>query len=570
MKKFVPMKTRFAILIIAQVLTGVSCASDVLSVDHMAPYVSLAPVKVTEYSKYVTLSASVSNPSQVREVEFYVSESKSMSSATRVASTSSGKNVSVSYLPKEYGKTYYAKAVISNGKDKIFSSVESFTTLEPVSYINLSDATIISRAGTSATVSASLQAADGATPTSKGFCYGSSEAVTLSNNFIEVDLMDSFTAEIPIERSTYVRAFVKYDKTVIYSKAVYVYVPTMQITASDITYRGANVTFIPSDNKAYYIQWGETKEFFDNYIKTDSECISYILRWLSEKYGESYSEYGCSSYEQFILDKMLRQGEDTWQCDDLNPETEYYFLSFFLDQNLNAISPVSKILVKAGVKPNADPRYDSHIGRYNFEAYDKKNEKIECVLEIEEDIVNDTYQLSFPDGKVTPRNVSGVTRDYFVCRWDKNEDTISLVSGTFSGFGFNWIWNEDGDRGGFYVEFEFGESSDPIGKLSFSFDDNGNMILKSPEVPAEEYIRMKTMVYSESNPSLNGEYSRIDFKDGMLFTKQAAASSIRRKTAGRNCLESPNCTAGGRALTVQSWGVCAEATGLTAEQVENL
>lgn len=213
------MKRFFYMLLLAA--TAISCTEETYQPSFGAPTVSDCEAEVTNTTKYVTLTATITNPEQVSEAGFYVSEDASMSSVEKIVASTVSERISAEYLPDGYGKTYYYKAFISNGLDERCSNTELFKTEKFDYYVSL-ESTIESMTGTTATVSASLTVAKGITPTSKGFCYGEKENVTIEDNVKETTSAKLFSSAIPYEKETYIRAYVKDGKEVVYSASMFV------------------------------------------------------------------------------------------------------------------------------------------------------------------------------------------------------------------------------------------------------------------------------------------------------------------------------------------------------------
>ncbi len=189
------------------------------------------------------LSASVdkSASSRVAECGFYYSKDKSMSAAERLECRMTGGSFSADLTLRDYGETFYVCAYISNGSgsSELSSSPKTINVRELEEYIVFGEPSVVSydKETKKMSVRVSCMPKDGVAVTKWGFCYGTSEDVSLSGKSIEDGNMndDTITAEIddvPSGSSLYVRAYVCDGDNLAYDDAVQLHafaVPTVTI-----------------------------------------------------------------------------------------------------------------------------------------------------------------------------------------------------------------------------------------------------------------------------------------------------------------------------------------------------
>lgn len=108
------------------------------------------------------------------------------------------------------------------------------------------------------------------------------------------------------------------------------------IKVSDITTLSATVTVTPKDTSALYYFDCLPKELLEEY--TDEELLEEELSYLLQMV-EFYNAYGLAvSFEDF-----LSKGEDSYDFDKLDPETEYVAFAFLVDlETKSAVAGLEK------------------------------------------------------------------------------------------------------------------------------------------------------------------------------------------------------------------------------------
>lgn len=294
--------------------------------------------------------------------------------------------------------------------------------------------------------------------------------------------------------------------------------PMMTIDVSNITYDSAIVNFIPSDDKAYYLSNTWSKSNYDQNFSSDEDYISYILSYYYDQYGNKYSDYGFSSYEELVLKGLAWQGG---RRDNLNLEadTEYMVVSFFIDENVQAISELTKETFRTAAKPSADPDYAALLGIYSFSAYDYFGEaSVSGTLVVEEGVVNESYKISIPGIDWCPEN--GQYIDHFECPWDKTgKKSFSLIQGTMGDMGMSWNYSSLGYCN-ISLDIFFYDAETAIDAVVLTADANGNLSATAPEVPEGDYLCLQSVIINEEGPTGYAGGILI-FDSGMNFTKVA-------------------------------------------------
>ena len=241
------MKNRSLLKVLFVVLAA-GLLTSCMGLDETDPSSLSAPqVKTFEVkdngSLVFELSASVdkSSSSSVAECGFYYGKDKNMSDAERLECRMTGGSFSADLTLRDYGETFYVCAYISDGSgsSELSSSPKTINVRELEEYIVFGEPSVVSydKETKKMSVRVSCMPKDGVAVTKWGFCYGTSEDVSLSGKSIEDGNVndDTITAEIddvPSGSSLYVRAYVCDGDNLAYDDAVQLHafaVPTVTI-----------------------------------------------------------------------------------------------------------------------------------------------------------------------------------------------------------------------------------------------------------------------------------------------------------------------------------------------------
>lgn len=299
----------------------------------------------------------------------------------------------------------------------------------------------------------------------------------------------------------------------------------VDIQVSDITYQGALGTFTPSSDKvAYYYDYTESADLSGG---TDQEYCESVIAYYKKKYGSVYKDYGYASFEEFFLDNFTVTGATKYDTQgELDPETDYAFFAFAVNDDLTIGSELFKTEFKTDAKPASDPNYAANLGAYSFSCYSSKGAPLSGTFAVEEDVVNESYLVSFLGSSFTPVTGSGVT-DRFSCAWNKENNTITMAANARSVLGAYWDFGVGEDcfisLGLFYMT-----STADVTAIVLQPDSSGNLVSISPEVPAGDAFWIESDVWMSESLKCIGAYSSHIFFDGLNFTKQPDVTSARK------------------------------------------
>lgn len=337
--------------------------------------------------------------------------------------------------------------------------------------------------------------------------------------------------------------------------------PTLEITVEDkyITYKGAYVVVTPSDETLTYYSVLVDKEYYDELIgkgATDDVLPAAFAKANAEYYEMTIQEY---------LGYVLLSGEDYYDYTDLDPKTEYVFLTQYMDGDGKPLSSAFKTTFTTKEKPETDPDYTTFIGtwklNHNKYNYNKNTGKFDnagigsWTAVIEENLVNEEYYISFPDknDRVSPISQSG-NYDKFPMIFQKGEDNTLLLALPFFYYGhLGFYWGFEGVEGycamaivGFYQN-----SEEDLEGVIFTKKDDTTLIPIYPEAP---YV-MTTGVFTEDE--YQGYYSGYVCPTSM--ERVTSNSSSVRKASARTAdkhlgIEAARHTKkAGKANTIKGW-----------------
>lgn len=337
--------------------------------------------------------------------------------------------------------------------------------------------------------------------------------------------------------------------------------PTLEITVEDkyITYKGAYVVVTPSDETLTYFSTLLDRELYDKLLgqgATDDLIPEFVAKSNAEYYEMTIQEY---------LGYVLLSGEDYYDYTDLDPKTEYVFLTQYMDGDGKPLSSAFKTTFTTKEKPETDPDYTTFIGtwklNHNKYNYNKNTGKFDnagigsWTAVIEENLVNEEYYISFPDknDRVSPISQSG-NYDKFPMIFQKGEDNTLLLVLPFFYYGhLGFYWGFEGVEGycamaivGFYQN-----SDEDLEGVIFAKQDDSTLI---PVYPGEPFV-MTTGVFSEEK--YEGYYSGYVCPTS-LERISSNSSSVRKasaRTADKHLgIEAARHTKkAGKANTIKGW-----------------
>lgn len=311
--------------------------------------------------------------------------------------------------------------------------------------------------------------------------------------------------------------------------------PTLKITVEDdyITYKGAYVLVTPSDETLKYYSVLVDKKYYDELIgKGATDDL------LPAVFAKANAEYYEMTIQEF-LKIVLLSGEDYYDYTDLDPETEYVFLTQYMDGDGTPLSSAFKATFTTKKKPETDPEYTKFIGTWklNHDRYDynERTESIELggtgswTAVIEEDLVNDSYYVSFPDNNDQVSPIYEGEYDRFPMMFQKQED-MSILGLPFFYYGdLGFVWSFRGLDGYYAMAFVgfYLDSDENLEGVIFTWKDDTTLI---PIYPTEPFV-MTTGIISEEDESMKGRYS--DYIRPTSMERVAPTSPSVRMTSAR-------------------------------------
>ena len=220
-----------------------------LAGKFLPPQVAVGDATISNEATTVVLNASYKQSSSstvIDEVGFYYGDNSELTSAEKLVAVTSNETFSVKVLPNTYGKEYFYKAYLSNGKSEILSSVKSFTMPEFESYVILDAPKVISASGNDVSISATFSKAEGVTLSEAGVFYSSDSDVTIDDTKVTSSNTETINVEIKgLSTGTkyYMRSYVMDREYIVFSETVEIVphaVPSLTtVNVSDISYTSA-------------------------------------------------------------------------------------------------------------------------------------------------------------------------------------------------------------------------------------------------------------------------------------------------------------------------------------------
>lgn len=296
--------------------------------------------------------------------------------------------------------------------------------------------------------------------------------------------------------------------------------PTMTINVSDITYNSAVMDLIPSDNNAYYINDYWPKSYFDKNFSSDEDYISYILSYYYDQYGNTYSNYGFSSYEELVLQGLAWQGAHR-ENPGLDADTEYIIVSFFIDEKVQAISELTRETFRTAVRPAGDKAYDALLGTYKLPVLNyTDNAPFEASVIIEEDKINETFLFSIPD----------LSPDTYPAVYNAESKSLNLANNTLGQNGYGWNFGENyGYCALKFNMFSANTGHQDFGGITISQNQDGSVLTlsSSPAVPAQDTLCFGSEVWMLDGTPIG--YYRLFKVPGNTLTEVTPAKAVSER-----------------------------------------
>lgn len=236
--------------------TSILCFSSCMGTDEaelagkfLPPQVAVGDATISNESTTVVLNASYKQSSSsavIDEVGFYYGEDSDLIAAEKLVAGSKNENFSVKVLPNTYGKEYYYKAYLSNGKSEILSSVKSFIMPAFENFVTLNAPKVITASGNDVSISATISKAEGVTLSEAGVFYSSDSDVTTDDTKVTSNNVGTINVDIKgltTGAKYYMRSYVMECEYIAFSEIVE-FVPhavpsVTTVNVSDISYRTA-------------------------------------------------------------------------------------------------------------------------------------------------------------------------------------------------------------------------------------------------------------------------------------------------------------------------------------------
>ena len=213
--------------------TSILCFSSCMGTDEaelagkfLPPQVAVGDATISNESTTVVLNASYKQSSSstvIDEVGFYYGDNSELTSAEKLVAGTSNETFSVKVLPNTYGKEYFYKAYLSNGKGEILSSVKSFTKPAFDYYVTLDVPKVVVASGSDLTISSTISKAEGITLSEAGVYYSVDADVTTDDNKVMSNNTEIINIEIKglsIGSKYYMRSYVMDHEYIAFSETV--------------------------------------------------------------------------------------------------------------------------------------------------------------------------------------------------------------------------------------------------------------------------------------------------------------------------------------------------------------
>lgn len=303
--------------------TSILCFCSCMGTDEaelagkfLPPQVAVGDATISNESTTVLLNASYKQSSSstvIDEVGFYYGDTSELTSAEKLVAGTSNETFSVKVLPNTYGKEYFYKAYLSNGKGEILSSVKSFTKPAFDYYVTLDVPKVVAASGSDLTISSTISKAEGITLSEAGVYYSVDADVTTDDNKVMSNNTEIINIEIKglsIGSKYYMRSYVMDREYIAFSETVE-FVP--HAVPSLTTANVSDISYTTAVSGSTYIS--------DNGLDITSKGVVWSTKANPTIELETKTENG-SGKEEFVANVI-----------GLSPGTKYYIRAFAINSD---------------------------------------------------------------------------------------------------------------------------------------------------------------------------------------------------------------------------------------------
>lgn len=292
---------------------------------------------------------------------------------------------------------------------------------------------------------------------------------------------------------------------------------TMQIEISEITHKSFKSAFTPSDKEAYYTYTAYDKSYLDELLKT------YTLESLILERIERYRPYNEQNYGiEELISLLCCKGDFSTTYINIPAETEVSVLAGFFDAKGKLISKCFRKDFKTLPKPPADEAYSALLGTYKLPVLDNfnANARLEALVEIEEDEINETFVFSMPE----------LSPDTYTASYNADTKTLNLTNGQIGLNGYTWNFGGDYVDCGIMLDMFLWNSGQAVDEITLSPNQDGSVLTlsSSPAVPAQDTLCLSSFVLRNDEVTRVGYYSAFKVL-GNTLTEVAPAKAVSEK-----------------------------------------
>lgn len=188
-----------------------SCKKDELKIYKL----EISSETVVKGTTSAEITVNYDYPTNLKQVDGYVSSTSSMTVANKATATIDGKTFVVTFQDLQANTTYYYQFEYSNGVDEIFTEVKSFSTNDySLPTVTTNDITGIT--ASSATCGGNVTDDGGLTITARGVCWSTSQYPTINDshttNGTGIGAFTSSLSNLSAQTTYYVRAYATNSK----------------------------------------------------------------------------------------------------------------------------------------------------------------------------------------------------------------------------------------------------------------------------------------------------------------------------------------------------------------------
>ena len=214
MKRIYYILFSFVILVLCVLF---SCKKDELKLQKL----EITSETVVKGTTSAQITVNYGYPTNLKNVDGYVSSTSSMTVANKATATIDGKTFVVKFQDLQANTTYYYQFEYSNGVDEIFTEVKSFTTNDySLPTVTTDDITNIT--ATSATCGGNVTDDGGLTITARGVCWSTSQNPTINDSHTSdgtgTGTFASSLSNLNTQTKYYVRAYATNSKGTSYGE----------------------------------------------------------------------------------------------------------------------------------------------------------------------------------------------------------------------------------------------------------------------------------------------------------------------------------------------------------------